>query len=679
MRPLLLTAAVLPTVLLGGAWAEEDEKQDPSVSAFHMTGAVVEEVCKLTGYVLLGGERAPPVNPKAFTIERTSASGETERFVISPELKSDASQEAKARTFTWTDTSVRKGATYRYSGIYQADVYLSTCPVVLTVQETGVTPAPTADGLQVEVLGNNICMGNDVLLLRARATNPRAKINWSPLEPCMGQLLAQHNGTALLRAPAEPGSGHAYFKIEAKAGAQTAETYSCPNVVSMSWVPVEEYNAEELKEVASKSEKGKATLRARLERAYGKGGSTVERCMLDEYLLQVGDVADVVNEYLNGIEDRNAQYAVFSLIANHWPSYAQKHFFGAALENGDLPRLTVLLWRMGEAKGDGSVTALKGLRQCCQQANPVIRMSAVASLGAWHKKDEALPLLQEVLTKDPSPAVRFAAAGAISQQQTRKRPDTPPVPQYGSVTSTRADKLLARKLYLQVLGELGKPVDTSAFNDKNDFFAPLGDGLGGLIVEHRPEGLNAAVRPGSFLAQLCVLGDAVLPVMRKRFLNPTASGTERELLKWILDKNNIPFPSDIEDKVVEAFFTAKPEEREVALKFYIELGVKYPRLSEHDNFVKLDPATATPRDRLRCLADVIQQVQAVFEGNVADATRKLADVRLDQKASIGSQEAEKRCLWLWRWLQQQDDAAGEYVRAWLLKETQKGDGAPANR
>jgi hypothetical protein len=664
----LLTVAVCTVFVHFISNAKEDDP-DPSIVEFHMSGTADGVACMLTSYIYIGGQNASPVDLKAFKIERTSAGGETQSFSLAPELQAGNKQNANERTFTWIDTTAKTGDTYRYIGTYEADVFLSTCPVVLTkpLIASAATTHGIQDPFQVEVQGDTVCMGNHVLLFRARATDPKASLNWSPVQPCMGLLLAQHNGTAMIRAPAEVGAGHAYFKVEAKAGGKTAETYICPNVVSMSFVPVEEYDRTEINEVASKSEKGKEILHARLEKVYGKGGSTAERFMLRNYLEQVGNVAEIVHEYMDKMDDRNAKYAVFSLIASQWPSYARKYFLAEALASGDLPRISALLSGIGRNKGEDTAEALKALQLCAVDRVPTVRLMAVSALGDSKNKEDVLPLLNEILRNDSNSALRFAAASAINQLTMGKRPEIPPLPQYGSVTSSRADRALARKLYLKVLADLGKPIQEDAFDDKPDFYVSLnGEGLGGIINEDRPAGLDAVVRPGSNLAQLCVLGDAVLPILRKRFLSAHATFQERELLKWVLEKNHIQFPADVEAQVVEAFFKAKPEERAAALEFYRNLGVEYPTLIESSFAVfangKFEKATSL--ERLRWLAEADGWMRTIFRQTEEEARALLAGVRLNAKPNFAANAVQEKMVWVWRWLQEQDGAIGEHARQW---------------
>ena len=666
-----LTAVICAAVVHFHSHAEEDNL-DPSIVEFHMSGIVDGGTCKLTGYVYLGGQNPAAVDLKAFKIERTSAGGETQTVVLAPEFQASNNQNANERTFTWIDATAKAGDTYRYVGTYQADVYLSTCPVVLT-KPVIASPATTPkfqDSFQVEVLGEPVCMGNHVLLFRARATDPKAVLNWSPVQPCMGKLLAQHKGTALIRAPAEVGAGHAFFKIEAKAGGKTAEAFICPNVVSMSFVPVEEYDPAEIKEVTSKSEKGKTILRAKLEHVYGKNGSTPERFMLRDYLIKVGNVADVLHDYMDKMDEGNAKYAVFSLIASQWPSYGRKHFLVDALTNNDLPRISAI----DLSKGEDGAELLEALRACLVHHNPAVRLIAISAIERWKKNDDVLPILDEIVKADSNAAVRFEAAKAIQHLLTGKRIEIPRLPQYGSVTSSRADKQLARNLYLKALSDSGKPIQEDAFDEKHELYVPAkGNSLGGLIAEDWPAGLDAIVQPNSALAQLCVLGDAVIPIIRKRFLSSSATINERELLKWVLEKNQLQFPSDIEAEVVKSFFEAKLEERGSVLKFYSNLGLTYPRLVDNQfaAFRNGEYSKFSSTERLRVLAEVDSWMRSVFKDHEGEVRTLLAAVQLGVKPNFTSGASQEPMVWVWRLLQEQGDDIGVYARKWPENDTPK--------
>src|ERR1043165_6773579 len=132
MRLIVCFVVLVAVALTSSPSLAEEDNLGPSLTEFHMSGLVEDDRIKLTGYVFLGGQDARPVDLKAFKIERVSASGEAQSFVLTPVLAAGIKDSPYERRFTWVDTTAITGNTYRYVGTYQADVCLSTCPVVLT-------------------------------------------------------------------------------------------------------------------------------------------------------------------------------------------------------------------------------------------------------------------------------------------------------------------------------------------------------------------------------------------------------------------------------------------------------------------------------------------------------------------------------------------------------------------
>ncbi len=663
MKTYRIVAMLLAVLAVASAIHAEDNVPATSVSEFHMTGSITPTGCELVFTVILGEQGTPAVNLAAFSLKRTSDAGEMTSFNLTPTLEPLRGAETNSRTFSYTDTTTQAGSTYRYQGYYEGDVFLTTCQVVLTAhKESNVVATASAAELRVEVLGNNVCMGSDLLLLRARASDPKATLTWSSVQPCMGKLLAQHNGVALIRAPEEVGSGNAFFKIEARLGDKVGHTYFSPIVFSIDWVPSQEIAPVEVKEISAGSAQGKALLKEKLARAYGQDGGSVECCLLNEFLDKVDKVepaaAVTVHEYMDQVGDSNTKFAVFNLLAGHWPLYTFEHFFAEALAKVDLPRLNVSIGCLSRIKGEHVGDALKALQQCLQSNEPVIRLQAVQALDNWNDKTKACELLSTLLDTDTDAAVRFAAASTLNDLRTGKSHSIPALPTTGSVTSSRADLTLARKLYLQAVADLGKPIQLEDLNEKKDYIAPSGGvGLGGIIAEHRQEGLDA-LRPDSTQAKLCVMGDAILPIFRKRYL--LAEPQERELLTWIIKKNNIGFPVEVEDKAIDAFYQAKPEDRLAALQAYRNLTIDRPKMFEPQCFPTLDFTKLSARERLRCLADADSCVRSIYAQNFENERKKLFFPPLNRKPANNSYKEIN--LWILVALQQQDDAVGQYAR-----------------
>jgi hypothetical protein len=281
-------------------------------------------------------------------------------------------------------------------------------------------------------------------------------------------------------------------------------------------------------------------------------------------------------------------------------------------------------------------------------------MSAVGVLGR-RKFAGTDAVLERIRVEDADQNVRFQAACALQTLRTGKAVKVPELPGYASEEMTPATLAAAEELYPEVLQEL----KIEMLPEPKELELPDSYGMTGFATA------------GSPLARLMVLGQAIVPIVRQRFLDRRVSERERCLLLGLLYASRIPFPKEIENTFIDSFYAAKPSDRQASLEQYGRLHNSIlheaERQHEWDDPVKMDR-----RERLVCLLSANNLLRS--EGKQAEQNLSTLDVAVPPPAPVWKMQAFEfnrtqlryRCWQMLR-LQQGEDAAAEYARDFLTE------------